>query len=514
MRPGAAKRHVIVDRRDAIAKALEMAGPGDVVVSPARATRRTRCCATAPSPSTTARWRGIPAPPRRAEREEMRAPWPCWHPDPRRRRPRRPGGTAARRRGSPGAALPASPSTRARSRRASSSWPSRARTSTATTSWPRRPRSGARPRSCTATSRRGRAAPRARRRHHAGPRRPRAARAAAGGGPGRGHHRLRGQDHDQGDDGGAPRHARARAQDGRQPQQPVRPAPDPAAPPARAPPPCSSSACPPRASCASCPRIARPDVAVITMVAPCTSSSSRPWTTSRPPRRRSWKACAPTGRPSSTATTRACAASARRSRAASSGSDATAPTTCPPRAGAAPARHALRPARGRAHRRRGPAPAGPHFLANFLAAAAAAHASASPPEAIAEAATPRRRRAPRRGRRLGEGVVLLDDCYNSNPAAVEAAVVALSHLAGARRVAFLGDMLELGADGAGAAPRGGREAGGHASTWSSGWARWPGSWRGRARQACPPLRSHHFADAASGGRARSRTLVSPATPCS
>ena len=29
--PGAAKRHVIVDRRDAIARALELAGPGDVV---------------------------------------------------------------------------------------------------------------------------------------------------------------------------------------------------------------------------------------------------------------------------------------------------------------------------------------------------------------------------------------------------------------------------------------------------------------------------------------------------
>jgi len=47
-------------------------------------------------------------------------------------------------------------------------------------------------------------------------------------------------------------------------------------------------------------------------------------------------------------------------------------------------------------------------------------------------------------RRLGEEVVLLDDCYNSSPEALEAAVVALSLAPGRRRVAVLGDMLELG----------------------------------------------------------------------
>jgi UDP-N-acetylmuramoyl-tripeptide--D-alanyl-D-alanine ligase len=92
--------------------------------------------------------------------------------------------------------------------------------------------------------------------------------------------------------------------------------------------------------------------------------------------------------------------------------------------------------------------AGPHFVTSFLAAAAAAHVLGVPLEAMAEAAASLRA-ARHRGevRRLGERVVLLDDCYNSSPEALEAAVVALSLLRGDRRVAVLGDMLELGPSG-------------------------------------------------------------------
>jgi UDP-N-acetylmuramoyl-tripeptide--D-alanyl-D-alanine ligase len=92
--------------------------------------------------------------------------------------------------------------------------------------------------------------------------------------------------------------------------------------------------------------------------------------------------------------------------------------------------------------------AGPHFVTSFLAAAAAAHVLGVPPEAMAGAATSLRP-APHRGevRRLGEEVVLLDDCYNSSPEALEAAVVALGLSPGRRRVAVLGDMLELGPTG-------------------------------------------------------------------
>jgi len=88
---------------------------------------------------------------------------------------------------------------------------------------------------------------------------------------------------------------------------------------------------------------------------------------------------------------------------------------------------------------------GPHFVMNFLAAAAVAHRLGVTPEAIALAAT-EMRPAAHRGEvlRLGEGVTLIDDSYNSNPAAVEAAVTSLTLAPTGRRVAFLGDMLELG----------------------------------------------------------------------
>jgi UDP-N-acetylmuramoyl-tripeptide--D-alanyl-D-alanine ligase len=89
--------------------------------------------------------------------------------------------------------------------------------------------------------------------------------------------------------------------------------------------------------------------------------------------------------------------------------------------------------------------AGAHFMHNFLAAAAAAHHLGLAPRDIGEAALHVQPGA-HRGRilRLRGGVTLLDDCYNSNPQALEAAVGALGLQTGARRVAFVGDMLELG----------------------------------------------------------------------
>jgi UDP-N-acetylmuramoyl-tripeptide--D-alanyl-D-alanine ligase len=89
--------------------------------------------------------------------------------------------------------------------------------------------------------------------------------------------------------------------------------------------------------------------------------------------------------------------------------------------------------------------AGAHFVESFLAAAAAAHVLGVAPEAMA-AAAPALRPARHRGEvlRLREGVVVLDDCYNSSPEALAAAAGALALLPGRRRVAVLGDMLELG----------------------------------------------------------------------
>ncbi|MCG6921875.1 MAG: UDP-N-acetylmuramoyl-tripeptide--D-alanyl-D-alanine ligase [Acidobacteria bacterium] len=90
--------------------------------------------------------------------------------------------------------------------------------------------------------------------------------------------------------------------------------------------------------------------------------------------------------------------------------------------------------------------AGPHFVEDFLAAAAAAHVLGVTSEAMAEAAAslaPARHRG--EVRQLAEGVTLIDDSYNSSPEALEASVVALTLAPARRRVAVLGDMLELGA---------------------------------------------------------------------
>lgn len=88
---------------------------------------------------------------------------------------------------------------------------------------------------------------------------------------------------------------------------------------------------------------------------------------------------------------------------------------------------------------------GAHFVTNFLAAAAVAHRLGLDAETIARAAADL---APAKHRgqvlRLAEGVTVLDDCYNSNPVAVETAVAALALAREKRKVAFLGDMLELG----------------------------------------------------------------------
>lgn len=55
-----------------------------------------------------------------------------------------------------------------------------------------------------------------------------------------------------------------------------------------------------------------------------------------------------------------------------------------------------------------------------------------------------------RGERLelGEGIILVNDCYNANPVSMRAALDHLGSLGGARRIAVLGEMAELGGDSA------------------------------------------------------------------
>ncbi len=88
-----------------------------------------------------------------------------------------------------------------------------------------------------------------------------------------------------------------------------------------------------------------------------------------------------------------------------------------------------------------------HLRNNLLAAVAAAKAIGITPSGRVEL-----KLSPGRGQRqdLPDGIVLIDDCYNANPMSMRAALDDLSATAGrtkgGRRVAVLGDMLELGPD--------------------------------------------------------------------
>jgi UDP-N-acetylmuramoyl-tripeptide--D-alanyl-D-alanine ligase len=88
-----------------------------------------------------------------------------------------------------------------------------------------------------------------------------------------------------------------------------------------------------------------------------------------------------------------------------------------------------------------------HLLGNLVAAVAAADAVGVTP-----AGRVRVQLSPGRGqrRRLPDGVTLIDDCYNANPMSIRAALDDLAATAartpGSRRIAVLGDMLELGPD--------------------------------------------------------------------
>ncbi len=83
---------------------------------------------------------------------------------------------------------------------------------------------------------------------------------------------------------------------------------------------------------------------------------------------------------------------------------------------------------------------------NFLAAAAVAYAMAIPVGEVISRASSLKPQAMRGNLiPLGKGVRLVDDTYNSNPKALETALKSLALLPAGRRVAVLGDMLELGA---------------------------------------------------------------------
>jgi UDP-N-acetylmuramoyl-tripeptide--D-alanyl-D-alanine ligase len=96
-----------------------------------------------------------------------------------------------------------------------------------------------------------------------------------------------------------------------------------------------------------------------------------------------------------------------------------------------------------------------HNLLNLLAAVAAARAIGVRPAGRLDVSF-----SAMRGQRseLPSGVVLIDDCYNANPMSMRAALDELAASGATRRVAVLGDMLELGPQG----PELHREIGQHA----------------------------------------------------
>jgi UDP-N-acetylmuramoyl-tripeptide--D-alanyl-D-alanine ligase len=86
-----------------------------------------------------------------------------------------------------------------------------------------------------------------------------------------------------------------------------------------------------------------------------------------------------------------------------------------------------------------------HLRGNLLAAVAAARAIGVTPEGAVTVTF-----SGRRGERhlLANAITVIDDCYNANPMSMRAALDDLAATAAGRRVAVLGDMLELGPDSA------------------------------------------------------------------
>ncbi len=96
---------------------------------------------------------------------------------------------------------------------------------------------------------------------------------------------------------------------------------------------------------------------------------------------------------------------------------------------------------------------GRHNVLNALVAVAvAAEHGVSPSDAVARLAS--LSAGDKRGEvREVSGAILINDCYNSNPQALDSMVAALAQTPAKRRIVIAGEMLELGPGRAGVASR-------------------------------------------------------------
>ena len=88
--------------------------------------------------------------------------------------------------------------------------------------------------------------------------------------------------------------------------------------------------------------------------------------------------------------------------------------------------------------------AGRHGVSNLLAGIAVAKVYGIEPERLVEAVAQSHTRENARGALRIPGILIYNDCYNSNPDAVRAMLDVLRDTPAQRRIAVLGEMLELG----------------------------------------------------------------------
>jgi UDP-N-acetylmuramoyl-tripeptide--D-alanyl-D-alanine ligase len=88
--------------------------------------------------------------------------------------------------------------------------------------------------------------------------------------------------------------------------------------------------------------------------------------------------------------------------------------------------------------------AGRHGVSNVLAGIAVAHAMGIAPEKLQDAVRSLKPGTMRGERTIRKGITVINDCYNANPEAMRSMLELLRDTPATRRIAVLGEMLELG----------------------------------------------------------------------